>query len=255
MQPGFAQLGFHTIQCPSVFRSEPLPERPVSVATPPLPSTAPSRTSSVPSGMSVVTQAVQQAPAKAPSLPKPASPAPSVDSTQSSWAAVGRAPGQKSIVIAPEKPANRRFMLLNQHEERLDIPIPKADPSAQQRLFDRTAKRKVCNNFHLRGKCEAGEYCDYSHAPKLTPGEQLALKHRARTRSCPQRSYCRDVDCTNGHVCPYGDGCFHDGCWFQDVHDVEKVSGNAKHAKWRHFVDKRCRSQQSKCLRMEKWCT
>jgi len=161
-----------------------------------------------------------------PPMSKSTSPSPSVDSTASSWATVGKsAPGQKQINIAPKKPANRKYILLNKYDERIDPDLPKPDASAQARLFERTKKQKVCNNYHLRGHCEAGKYCDYDHGERLSPGEQLALKHRARTRSCPEKSACRDFDCTNGHICPYGTNCYNDGCWFQDLHDVDLVSG------------------------------
>ncbi|KAF1350901.1 hypothetical protein BDV97DRAFT_397882 [Delphinella strobiligena] len=238
IQPGFAQLGYRVVQFPSVFRSEPLPERPGLMTTPQVSQSTtgaqqslPLRTPCLASGgagggaSSVLSPKVQSVVQGAsPSFTsRSSSPSPSVDSTAaSSWATVGKAtPGQKSINIAPKRSVNRKNIILNQYDERLDADLPKADTSAQQRLFERTKKRKVCNSYHLRGKCEAGQYCDYDHGERLSPGEQLALKHRARTRSCPDKSGCRDFDCTNGHVCPYGTACYNDGCWFQDVHDID----------------------------------
>ena len=54
--------------------------------------------------------------------------------------------------------------------------MPSPQSTAQGRpLSDRTEAQKVCNNY-LLGACEAGQYCDYDHGERLSPGEQLALK-------------------------------------------------------------------------------
>ena len=42
---------------------------------------------------------------------------------------------------------------------------------------------------------DAAEYCDYNHGERLTPGEQLVLKQKAKSRSCPRKGYCRELDC------------------------------------------------------------
>ena len=91
-------------------------------------------------------------------------------------------------------------------------------------LIVRTANGKFCNNFHLSGKCESGEYCDYNHGERLTPGEQLVLKHKARSRSCPKKAGCRDLDCTYGHHCKFGKNCFLENCWFIETHGMDMVS-------------------------------
>lgn len=134
--------------------------------------------------------------------------------------------GQKSINIAPKKATNRKFILLNKYDERIDPELPRVDTSAQARLYDRIqTKGKVCNIYHLTGKCDAGEYCDYHHGEPLSPGELLALRIRARKISCVNSSHCRDFDCTYGHICPCKENCKNDICWFEDVHGVDTVSG------------------------------
>lgn len=236
IQPGFQQLGFKICQFPSIFRSENLAPAPTPQVTPTVAQreNLPIRTNSyttagATSGMSVnlpiAQPAALQATKAAPPPLKPSSPAPSTESAGSSWATVGKATPGTNINIAPRKAPLRRFILLNAYDERLDPDIPRVEPAAQQRLFDRIKRNgKVCNNYHLNGKCESGQYCDYDHGERLSPGEQLALKHRARTRSCPDRGACMSFNCTNGHVCPYSKDCYNDGCWFQDVHDVDLVS-------------------------------
>ena len=160
-----------------------------------------------------------------PSLPPPSkSPASTLD--LSSWAAVSKKPGNtsKDVNVAPKKQAPPKYMLFNTYDERLDAELPRADANAVQRLFDRIKVQKVCNPYHLTGKCDKEGYCDYHHAPRLSPGEQLALRHHARKRSCPRRSDCFDFDCTFGHVCAYGRDCsWEETCYFSAVHHVDKT--------------------------------
>lgn len=230
IQPGFKQLGFKVVQFPTVFRSEPLPDR--SIVPTFVPSTVQSNAVAQPNSAlssrtnSFATSGVSIDPSPTPAqaaastLPKTTTPNPS---DNSSWASVGKG-APKTINIAAKKAPARRFILLNANDERIDSVLPRADAAATARLLERVRHKKVCNNYHLNGKCEAGKYCDYDHGERLSPGEQLALKQRARQRCCPERGYCRDFDCTNGHVCPYGKDCYNDNCWFQDVHDIDTVS-------------------------------
>ncbi|SMR44410.1 unnamed protein product [Zymoseptoria tritici ST99CH_1A5] len=222
---GFRELGIEIKSFPKIFRTVDLPSG-GRMPPPGLPaSPAP--------------------PVRAPTIPhntvpimKPASPAPSTESnpptttstngsttTSSSWATVGKTGvNSKTINIAPKKPPpTRKFVLLNAYDERLDTWLPDTDKSAELRYAKRMASTgKCCNDFYLSGKCEKGEYCDYKHTEKLTPAEVLVLKHKARSRSCPQRAYCRDVDCHFGHVCKFGkDFCNAENCWFASSHNTD----------------------------------
>jgi hypothetical protein len=172
--------------------------------------------------------------AEASNIPKTSSPAPSItnnnttaNTTTSSWATVGKSGTTTSKTInlnTKTKKASRKFILLNAYDERLDAPLPRSDQAATARLLERVRTKKVRNNYQLTGRCEAGSYCDYDHGEKLSPGEKLALTLKARTRSCPLGSGCRDFDCVNGHICPYAKECYHENCWFTGLHDVDTVS-------------------------------
>ncbi|KAK4507362.1 hypothetical protein PRZ48_001097 [Zasmidium cellare] len=224
-EAGFIKLGLKRIRLAQVFRSDNLPSRTVPVFAP-TPASTPARTPSV-SQSSGVTLPQQ--------LSKPASPAPSSDSTNSgtasgSWAAVGKNGAvNKTINIASDPKPKRRFILVNVHDERVDPELPRSDPGAEGRYAERVkAKGKCCNNFYLTGKCSSGKYCDYVHTEKLTPGEILVLKHKARSRSCQQKSWCEDVDCTFGHHCKFGKNCHLEYCYYSDTHQMDTQPAKRK---------------------------
>ena len=123
-----------------------------------------------------------------------------------------------------EREALRPFLLLNAYDDRLDTDLPRMDPKAESRFAEQVKTgRKYCNSFHLTGKCEAAEFCDYVHGQKLSPGELLVLKHKARSRTCPERAYCRDVQCTYGHHCRMKGFCTFEDCWFSSTHKYDFV--------------------------------
>lgn len=228
-EPGFVELGLRRIRLPRIFRSEDLhsglqsyqprglrsengqfdlPERPVE------------RTNAKPT--------VKPSPIARPSQSN-TSRAPSTDSSASAstWATVGGkgGVGVGKIDITAKKQAARKFMLLNAYDERMDQELPKTDSSAEYRFSERAkSKGKLCNNYHLTGKCGQGEFCDYHHGDRLTPGEQLVLKHKARSLHCPTKFGCRDFSCFLGHHCKFGSKCHLDYCRFADTHDAELVS-------------------------------
>ncbi|CZT16564.1 uncharacterized protein RCC_02398 [Ramularia collo-cygni] len=214
-EPGFRQLGFKMCSMSQVFRSSDLP---MSRQTLQPPAATTMRTP-----MSTHTNAM-------PFIPKPGSPAPSTESVTSAggstWGTVAKGSGlnaNKFISIASKKTPARRFILLNVDDERLDEELPRTDPGAEGRYAKRMeGQGKCCNSYHLTGKCSAGDYCDYVHGEKLTKGEVLVLKHKARSRSCPQRLWCRDIDCAYGHSCKFGDNCYSDACYFADSHGMNK---------------------------------
>ena len=224
-EPGFIDLGFRRTRFPSIFRDTNLPNRPMAAPPVASPSALPIRTAS---NMQVTASTfVPQSTAGAHKPQKSTSPAPSADSTSSStWATIGKSTtGGKNINIASKKQVARPSIVLNVDDDRLDPPLPRTDPGAEKRFATRLKEQgKCCNDHHLLGKCAAGEYCDYVHGEKLSPGEMLVLKHKARSRSCPQKHTCRAFDCTYGHHCKYGKGCLMDNCWFADSHYVDLVS-------------------------------
>lgn len=164
----------------------------------------------------------------APHISKPASPAPSSDSTSSaapsgSWAAVGKnGSTAKTINIVSIRKPKKKSILLNQYDERVDPELPRTDPGAESRFAERLkVQGKCCNNYYLTGTCPSGKYCDYVHGEKLSPGELLVLKHKARSRSCPLNTGCRDPDCHFGHHCKFGKACVWEHCYFNDTHGMD----------------------------------
>lgn len=173
-EPGFISLGFNMIRFPSIFRKQGLP--------------LPGAYQSFPAQRAL-------SPAANMPLMKPSTPAfisqtngGAPSALESTWATVGKSVSPtKTINIAAKKAPPRRCIILNAYEERLDSELPRTDPGAEKRFVDRLKTGKLCNNFHLANNCTAGEFCDYKHGERLTPGEQLVLMHKARGRSCTAR--------------------------------------------------------------------
>ncbi|KAF2721236.1 C-x8-C-x5-C-x3-H type zinc finger protein [Polychaeton citri CBS 116435] len=218
---GFEELNMKRVRFPGVFRSDNLPAKPTTngFASSPVAHPAMLSSSSIPARSGSI-------PLSAPSAaPKSVSPAPSNGSgtvDTGSWAAVGKTYGtQKSISIAPSK-KKRRFILQNVHGERVDEELPRPDPTAATRFNKRVhEKGNYCNNFHLKGACETGPYCDYQHGEKLLPSEKLILLRKARGLVCIFGSDCVEPDCMSGHHCQYGPRCAGSSCRFYDYHGIE----------------------------------
>jgi hypothetical protein len=135
---------------------------------------------------------------------------------------------EKTISIVPLKSGFSKFILQNASGYRIDPPLGSAPQKDKDNLYERIKNDgKLCNEHYLRGKCPNGNRCHFSHDKKLSPGETLALRHRARTLSCPNKLDCYDFNCYLGHTCPFEvrpGGCTSDNCFFMDVHGVDKVS-------------------------------
>jgi hypothetical protein len=199
-----------------VFRNEPLPESapipavntaiaaaqsPPPSAQPPLvmrSSTNGSMTNRTPPAKSVLPAIVSPS-------PSPSTPAPSVSATESSedsnWASVSKIGRQRTenISIAPSKVKSntkKKFAYYNKREQRLDEPLPARDKASTEALDARMKKngKKMCNNYHLGGSCTQGAFCHFQHEPKLSLGELVALRYKARSLACNNR-YCEDIDC------------------------------------------------------------
>ena len=159
-EQGFVGLGFKRISFPRIFRTENLPAKPATITSPgPVLPPTPSSTRS-----SSIAQLSQMHASIAPFIPQSTSPAPSSDSATSlstpsstTWATVGRnGTNTKTFNIASAKKAPvRKHILLNVHDERLDVELPRSDPGAEKRFVDRLkTKGKLCNNYHLNGTCK-----------------------------------------------------------------------------------------------------
>lgn len=156
-------------------------------------------------------------------------PPPSTDTkTSSTWATVGKnGTTEKKINIASAKFVPRKIIILNAMDQRLDAPLAKPDKAAIDRVNDRTQTNKCCNEYHLIGRCNS-QYCPYDHGERLSPQEQLALRHKTRQRSCMQGNSCRSFDCFWGHQCQHSQsvyGCMYgDDCHFARMHGKDLVS-------------------------------
>jgi len=240
MLKGFADMtNFRHGRFDSVFRSTPLPEIPASNL---LASRSPTQAPVRPIGRANTIQEVPtvQAPRSTITIPSRSS-TPSILSAGVSekdgdtWANVGKtgAPTNGSISIAlgastGKKATTKKYAYYNKAGERLDLPLPPKDNVGAQSLEMRMKKcgKKMCNNWHLGGSCDKGEFCNFQHEPKLPPGEVTALRYKARSLACKNR-YCENIDCYMGHQCAFerDDGyCpFSDSCHLRSTHGMDRV--------------------------------
>ncbi|KAI1137226.1 hypothetical protein F5Y05DRAFT_388537 [Hypoxylon sp. FL0543] len=194
----FYELTFRRVKFTDVFRSETLPDGPPS-----------------------------------PSIKTP----PSSASKQQNYAAIAstwRTPDHpikefKNLAVTPDSPARlapRKYYLVNSAGERVDEPLPLPDPLSNQRYRDRCERenRQPCNRWHLTGSCDVPS-CTYFHGERLSLGEQLVLRIRARGTFCARKGACNNVDCYWGHHCKYGPKCRQTHtCTFAGTHDMDLVS-------------------------------
>ena len=126
-----------------------------------------------------------------------------------------------NIASTKTAPVAKRVILLNRKEQRLDPKLPKADVITNHRLHELIAQHKLCNTFHITGKCEDGSYCQYHHGERLEAKLQNALRHKARTQSCGLGGICRSFDCVAGHHCQRDPCPAGIGCWFAASHGMD----------------------------------
>jgi hypothetical protein len=62
-------------------------------------------------------------------------------------------------------------------------------------------KQKLCNEFHILGRCRYGAGCSYEHGTKVSEKAVETLKAVARLSSCPFGLGCCDTNCILGHRC------------------------------------------------------
>jgi hypothetical protein len=231
---GFYALNFKMARFPSVFRSESLEQTPSQnhVQTQDGSSTniiaqiAKSKTPPVeaksdlsPQVKTAANNTAVQKPPVAPKTPTPGS-----------WASAAVANGTngKTVTVArPKKPAITRFILYNYDGYRLDTTLSPPSSNDIHNLHALMEKGKLCNEHFIKGKC-TNPNCKYLHTGKLSAGELNALKHKARRLACPNKIGCDDYGCYCGHICPYARNgkCLKDGCHFEDVHGIDRVSSH-----------------------------
>jgi hypothetical protein len=89
---------------------------------------------------------------------------------------------------------------VNSNAHRLDPRIAAVDKAAMTKLFQRGNSKRLCNHFHLLGRCDHGSNCEYDHTP-LDTDLLPALELLARSLPCSQRGRCRLESCLSGHIC------------------------------------------------------
>lgn len=226
---------FRRARFEDVFRSEPLPEYvpPTSFQV-----HSPVQTSVQPF-LSRTTTTDRTSPKTTPrqtvSLPSPSvTPAPTESSEESSWAGVSKsgAPTNGNIPIAAtandkKENMNKKWAYYNEAGERLDLPLPSRDPAAAASLEARMKKvgKKMCNHWHIGGRCDNGRNCHFQHEPKLSPAELVALRYKTRSLACKNR-WCENVDCYLGHQCALerdvGICSYPESCHLRDRHGMDK---------------------------------
>lgn len=142
---------------------------------------------------------------------------------------MGRTTAPLTINISSQKkPAVARlFYQLNKDDERVDVPLAKADPNAVKALDEYRQKNGMnfCNRYHLSGSCKSGANCIFFHGERLNPAELLALRHKTRNLVCSAGHYCREIACNLGHHCATPGSCyFGNDCRFSELHGVDIVS-------------------------------
>ncbi|EAW12249.1 CCCH zinc finger DNA binding protein [Aspergillus clavatus NRRL 1] len=108
-------------------------------------------------------------------------------------------------------------ILRNAQGQRID---PKL--SVPQQVVNQIKGRKLCNEYHILGTCDYGDFCSHSHGPRKTGLELLALKQLARTRACWSGSFCENEYCIYGHCCPWPE-CKGQSCKFDSsLHGIDQ---------------------------------
>jgi hypothetical protein len=109
-------------------------------------------------------------------------------------------------------------VLRNRNGERVD---PQSKFLPQELVV--LKQRKLCNAFHLLGKCQFLDdygYCNHIHAVHLDQRQLEILRVVARQSPCSQGVLCNDPTCTYGHQCTRK-GCDGSNCRFPyDMHNI-----------------------------------
>ncbi|UKZ51990.1 hypothetical protein TrVGV298_005757 [Trichoderma virens] len=142
-----------------------------------------------------------------------------------SFAAAAKAPSSPAhsapaqLYCSEPKPSPNGVILRNRLGQRVDSRL-----SYSQSDFSSLKDRKLCNNFHLLGKCyylDKYGKCHHIHGEKLTAQQLEALRGIARQSPCLNGLSCSQTDCVAGHRCPR-EPCHLENCWFpKEMHGVD----------------------------------
>ena len=127
---------------------------------------------------------------------------------------------------AHDSPDVRSAVPVNRLGQRIDISLPTPPRSDQARFEARSGRKRLCNEHHLRKKCN-NKVCGLDHGT-VGVGELQALRIAARHTPCTVGTGCRRQDCFYGHHCPYkqtAKGCTREECRFRarGLHKVDDL--------------------------------
>lgn len=141
------------------------------------------------------------------------------------FAAVAKGPSSPAqsapvqLYYAESKMPSNGIILRNKFGQRVDSRL-----SYLQSDFSNLKDRKLCNNFHILGKCyylEKFGKCHHIHGEKLAGQRLEALRAIARQSPCLNGLSCSQTDCVAGHKCPR-EPCHLENCWFpKEMHNVD----------------------------------
>ena len=208
---------FQHAQFNNVFKNTPLPEYYAQSSQAPVqsPVQAPATTAFQPLKRTMTSGSPTPAPISA--TPVASSPSttvsslayPTPDSTEASWAIVGKTgvSPNENISIASKPNPKKKYVYYNKEGQRLDEALPTREHAAAHSIDQRMKKagRNLCNHWHLnKGKCHNKDSCKFQHDPKLTPAELTALRYKTRSLACKDR-YCENFDCCKLSLCSLSD--------------------------------------------------
>lgn len=118
---------------------------------------------------------------------------------------------------------NRGIVLLNVNDERIDADLGRPEKEAEQSVRKRHEQARMCNDFHLRNIC-TNPSCPFSHEPRLSPAESIALRYLARRLLCQRGSACRGAECWYGHMCLHETCYLPNTCRFRAFHGMDHTA-------------------------------
>jgi hypothetical protein len=125
-----------------------------------------------------------------------------------------------STLLPVSATETKGFVPINKDGKRIDIFLPKPTPEARELYQKRVKEHKLCNEFHLGGKCQ-NVNCAFDHN-SLEPEAMHVMKYILKEYPCPRKGKCRLAKCYYGHICQK-DGCRGDKpCKFNPyMHDID----------------------------------
>jgi len=128
------------------------------------------------------------------------------------YASAGKDKDHHNVDISTTKSEQRRSILYNAAQQRLDLPNNRSwSVDAQQsynKKIEQIKPKVFCNEFYLVGDCPRGDSCFFDHSKELSREELKIHRYRARTGPCVTGPSCQNFNCYSSHHCPAGKSCY-----------------------------------------------